>query len=281
MPEQLYWLIPILSFALVLFGVFRSRGFLVEVARRAHNQKVFFERDTPVRELESAPMVSGDVLSGEGLEKALYEIATFAKSQRPDWILGVHVGGRFLSVAITHLLGLSPKQCLFVSTHRSRNSKFTIESEGEGALGEISGSMLVVDDISRTGATLRDLKNFLHARNYAGEFKLSKVIFAVLVIASESGVLMGRFRPDWFYFKTLLRYFRLPWTDLSLAVQTAYDQRERGKELIARGQRKLAADWDGFLIDDHERQARSFNYALDVARKHLPIDAVSARLRGG
>lgn len=268
----LVWGTPITIIVLMVTGFVANREFLTEVARRGFNAHVF---DRPPRAAETSslhPLKAGR----DNLVDAIAELARFAKNQKPDWVMGVHVGGRLLSVALCDVLGIPPERCLFVSTHLSRNRLFAIEGEGGGEPNSISGSMLIVDDISRSGTTLRDLKNFLHRQNYDGELQLSKVSFAVLVVADKEDA-ERKFYPDWAYYHTLEKYFRLPWTDTSIEVATAYDRRERNSELFARGMVHLQTDINEAKIEEHERQARNFAHALKVAGSYLRIDEIKKK----
>lgn len=270
------WAAPAILVVLIAVAVVTNRSFLAEAARRRYNAIVFRDRPSYAA-LRATLHAMGDNTSVSDMTEPVAELALFCRNLQPDYVMGVHVGGRLLSTTVCDVIGLDRKKCLFVSTHRSRNELFTIEAEGGGPPDKIEGSLLIIDDISRTGNTLRDLKNFLHRQNYDASVRLSQVTFAVLVVADKGAKRV--FVPDWAYFHTDEKYFKLPWTDHSLEVATAYDRRATNLTLIDRGKSDLVVDYNEYLIEEHEAHARHFAEALNKAAGFLRMDEIRARVQ--
>lgn len=253
----------VLGFGLIGFGL--SWRSVWNAAKLVENRRVFIEAKARVRAqaLQRSTPTEGSAIAIDALTDPLLQLTRYAQAYNPNWIVGVHVGGRILSAALTSLLSLKPENCLFVSTHFTRNRLFVLESHEGKTPNQISGRVLVVDDIVRTGNTLRNLRTWLMDHNHAqGPWEISDIAFATLIVATDGFNSPPSFRPDWMFHRTRALDFALPWTELSRRISEAFDNRDRGRQ------------FDQSEIDQHEMMARDFSLAIALAKKYLPLEEV-------
>jgi hypoxanthine phosphoribosyltransferase len=255
--SALVWALPLVVSMVAIAGYVKNRDRLLEIVRVLQNQKRFSaERDLPPR--HAFPLVSPDNLNemkDSDLQRAVADIIAYAREYKPDWIAGVHPGGRLLSVIVGEQLGLSPDRCIYVSTYRSRTANIDFMPPINNVF---AGKLLIIDDISRTGDTLRAIRSYLYARNLGdSNYRLTSVRFAVLLVVETPDDSELRFRPDWVYGRTKNQNFKLPWSQLSADIREAYDNRQ-------------ARYWyNRDAIREHRRICRDFEYALEKARRYL------------
>lgn len=254
------WIIPVLLSLIVIIGYVANYRYLFAVARKLKNGDVFSQVDAQkaATRLVWVKNLEGDRLEGETLRSALVALTEYAQEFKPNWIVGVHPGGRFLSTLLTERLNLSKRQCLYVGTNSKRNPTFVFEPDPAKVANRLQGKMLFVDDIVRTGNTLNSLKLYVQDLNFGGTFDLSTVEFACLaLVVPEFAPGQLRFYPDWFCARTPNKLLHLPWTPFSRRVELAYSLRYRG------------LDHDTNLIEEYESLIRNFDSTLAVAKTYL------------
>lgn len=207
-----------------------KRDEVIALARAVEARKAFSNLATlPARSQAPSPPAHLHGLHGLELREACDALVEYARGFKPDWILGVHPGGRLLSVYVGHLLGIPADRCLFVSTCR----EYQDEPEVRGFLERVEGKLLVIDDISRSGATLHVVKDLLEDLNRSGKFDLGRVAFAALTVVTMPFGGRDIFRPDWTRFGTTDPNFHLPWTGLSREIRTELVKRKAGQRFDA------------------------------------------------
>jgi hypoxanthine phosphoribosyltransferase len=261
---------PLTIVLIIVLGFFYRKDEVFDIARALQNKRAF-EPPVPITSPAPLPQLPDDleVLDRPRLIAAIEELSEYAKSARPDWIVGVHPGGRLLSVYIANRINFPPERCLFVRTSANRSRSIVFEPQRSQLNRPIAGKMLAIDDISRTGQTLLTLKRFFISQNYREteaddpEFKLKIVRFAIMLIVAQPEKTGWKFRPDHVCYRTNERYFRLPWSKLSSEIEVAF------------ASRRQEMDFDGNVITAYERIAKDYDYALEVAQRYMEDDSIT------
>jgi hypoxanthine phosphoribosyltransferase len=180
----------------------------------------------------------------------IHDLAEYARAFNPSWIVGVHPGGRLLSVYIADKLSIPLERCLFAHTEPEHISEILVR--GLKPDQELSGPVLVIDDIARTGNTLRAVQ--AHFRYYTshGTYKISRHLYAVLLLVDREKEMV--FVPDWYKFTTKVSFIKFPWSPLSEKIRHELVQRTKGFKV---DERYLAL---------HEKMAEDPKIALQVAK---------------
>ena len=249
-----FWLAPLVLVGVVGAGYYAHRHDLIELGRTLHNQKILFTSNQLLAPRAELPPVADIVsLSTSALNDAVARLIEYATEVNPDWIVGVHPGGRLLSVYMADKINLDASRCLFVRTDPDRTDRLVFELPPNE---KMSGTLLVIDDISRTGDTLEALKLFFVERNFTDVCALQRIYFAVLLVVSIADY-EESFRPDWVRFRTDNRWFKLPWTDLAVKVKTTF------------AAKRMGLHFDPNVIEQHERMTIDHNYTLGLAKKYF------------
>ncbi len=259
----LYVFGPPLLVAVALGGwIYLNRAELFEIGRLLKS-KTAFTPESALRTRESVEELPGTnktSLEDQTLKQAISDLTAFAKRINPNWILGVHPGGRLLSVLIAEEIGVPGNRCLFVRTTSRVGKRITLEPElipNEPR----EGTLLVIDDISRTGDTLNLVKAFLFELNYTEWHRFGDIKFAVLLVVAEPGSSSFVFRPDFVAYRTDQRGFKTPWSELSDKITTALAENRQKSGWESQETKEVIADYDR-LISDHQ-------YALSLARRYV------------
>ena len=252
--NALVWLPGFVLVAAAATTYFIYRDDLIEIGRTLHNQKLLFTSERVLAQREELPLLDENAeLTKPNLRDAVVKLVAYSKQLNPDWIVGVHPGGRLLSVYVADRIGLDQSKCGFVRTDPDRTDRLVLELPPNE---KMTGRLLLVDDISRTGDTLDALKWFFIERNFSSICALDRINFAVLLVVSDPDNAYA-FRPDWVRFRTEKKWFRLPWTDLAVRIKTAF------------AFRKMGLQFSQAAIDQHEQLVSDYNYALGLARKYI------------
>ena len=243
LASALMWIPSVVLVVIAAIGVVAGRKRIVALVHGLETRRVFAP---PRREVAGlAGPISSDVqgLKGTALAEALDELGAYARMMRPDWILGVHPGGRLVSAYVADLIGLDARHCLYVSTSRGQTEGIEILQRPN----IIGGRVLIVDDAARSGQTLRAVRSYLEAANATDDFKLETVEFAVLALVVTEGDPGVRFAPHWARYTTTDYYFRFPWSQLTAKINHEYRLMVMGsphdKKTIAEYQ-KIVTDFD-------------------------------------
>ncbi len=206
--------------------------------------------------VEAAQEWNAQTLEGVYLSRAFNELASYAKQFKPDWIIGVHPGGRILSVLLTERLGLPRQRCLYAGTYPARNPCIAFYPDPDQFATPVSGRVLLVDDIVRSGKTLNDLKTHLKGLNFEDDFQVTNVRFAaLLLVATDIDKNQIRFLPDWFSLRTNQPGLMLPWSGFGERVATQYRLRQAN------------AVHDEGMITAYEELTQSYDKALSFAKE--------------
>jgi hypoxanthine phosphoribosyltransferase len=256
--DFLVWLPTIVMALVIAFGCWVNQRKLFEIARAIQNQKAFSPTGilVPPTYIRPLPTTVSKRFEGPILFEAINQLKSYAESVKPDWILGVHPGGRLLSVLVADQMGFPKERCRFIRTTSHYSKKIVLEPETYRP-NDVQGTMLVVDDISRTGNTLSVVKSFLIAKNYTEGNQLTRVLFSVLLLVLSDEKQEFRFRPDWVCYGTDNKWLELPWSDFSHGVSVAY----RGKS--------SKREYDHDIIEEYDRIVADYDYALNLAKKFI------------
>lgn len=136
------------------------------------------------------------LISWEKVDEALKKLAeTVGREFCPDFIVGVARGGLVPAVKLSHMLGAE-----FRTVHvkyyegRKRLARPKLISD----VGPLKGKVLVVDDVSDTGESLRFVVDRLAKRG------------AEVKVATIACKPCSKFKPDYFAFKTE-KWIVFPW----------------------------------------------------------------------
>jgi hypoxanthine phosphoribosyltransferase len=253
--DFLVWLSPFLFVAVIGLGCWLNQEELFEIARSIQRQKAFspIQKLTPRKQIRPLPFAAGDRLCGSLLTESIAQLKSYTELVKPDWILGVHPGGRLLSVLIADQLKFPSNRCRFIRTTSHHSKKIILEPEGYKP-NEPQGKLLVIDDISRSGDTLGVVKSFLFARNYTDGYSLTRILFSVLVVVWNEDESLFEFRPDWVCYRTDKQWLRLPWSGFSAEVAEAYRLKAANRE------------YDHDVIKKYDRIILDYDYALAFAK---------------
>jgi len=201
-------------------------------------------------------------LTPQRAEKYIAELASVAKSMSFDFIVGVHTGGRFISVLVADLINFPRHRLAFAHTERVRKP----EIEFSGDTNRLFGKVLVIDDICRTGATLESMRSYFLLKIMDKTYDIESLDFACLVSVRSQVKDKIPFHLNWVAAYTENRNLPFPWAELSAETRCAYSYRQ--SEL----------DYDEHKIDQHERLTCDYDLALKEAKLHVDIRRIRALL---
>jgi hypothetical protein len=234
-------LLPTVIFLGIVFvSTYRNRHELRELARSVHNQYVFTEDD---REALAESLEEIGSRDPRLISVGVPALRDYAEELKPDWIIGVNVGGRLLSAALARAIGLDASRIVYIHHDPVTKSLVSVPK-----IDELKGTLLVIDDISRSGGTLRFVKTSLESANGRGNFQLSCVRFAVLVVDATAGEVHADFTPDWaMYVTRSAKPFEFAWTPISEKVKVDWSRNEP-----AAADRSNPATWQRPLTSKEE-----------------------------
>lgn len=217
------------------------------LARNVKNETVFNDiRMLPAR-ADAAPLPEPlhEQLSGVLFWDAVQKAVDYGKFVAPNYIIGLNFGGRLLSTFLATQLNISDDHCLYMESAKEVSEGFVLHN-GDKTL---SGSILIVDDISRTGVTLERAKIFLEDMNFLNKWNIEKAYFAVLVVVSNSELPYEIFRPDFVGYRTEVFHFGMPWSETNIRIRLNRELLKQFPE-IKKGVDKTAIQTYNKVIDD-------------------------------
>jgi hypoxanthine phosphoribosyltransferase len=163
-------ILPVIGASISIIGFFIT---LYISMKKIHESKkkesIFLIQDKQIKDNRLLPLATNE---------AIFELASFARSIKPDYIIGLNRGGVMIGAFLSLGLGI-PRNNFIKFYAEPRNNE--IESEiQEGKIPEIRGIVLVVDDMCRTGDTMRMVFRYLNSME-----KIIKIYTASLVTAVE------------------------------------------------------------------------------------------------
>lgn len=230
-------------------------GFLVKDIKRIALYWRLKEGQQPGR-LEALEAVAvRNTLPAPLFSKGVMDLAAFVRAEKPDWLIGVHTGGRLLTSFVASEVGFETERCVFAHTEATRATSFRITRANQ-----LTGKLLFVDDITRTGSTLRALNRYVMQRVILGEYDINDAKYAVMVVVEYGGPSAESelvFDPHWARFSSRHRFLKLPWSTLSERVKHEYENKFRG------------LSFDAKYLDLHERIVADFKFSLWCAQLAL------------
>jgi len=228
---------------LSLTGVFLS--FLgVFISGYAARKKIVAARQKmKIDNLESQETTE-EKLFADKFSKTMLDFASFSKKFKPDFVIGLNQGGTMIGAGIALGLGVPNRnfgRC-YVNTR---------EDYAECDIKNLYGKILLVDDICRTGNTMRLAKKYL-----SNEFKdtlevnLATLVSVVDPTENPSSLL------TFYAYSTSNKDFRLPWTDLSGIDGFEDIQKSRFKKVCEQP------------LEDLEKELRDRFYEVSHKQKH-------------
>ena len=198
-----------------------------------------------------------EMLSADYLNSAFDGLCDLVRKEKPDFIIGVHTGGRILSVLVCERLNLSPSSLRFISTDMQPGRQPYLVAATDSK--KMSGKVLIIDDVTRTGSTLEIIRRQILSQMLSGESSIHSTVFAVLLVAAERVKLPnGFFVPDWWAYFTRKQDVDFPWSSLSEATRLAFSLKHDGRETDER------------VIRIHRELVTNYQFALFCA--HLSIE---------
>jgi hypoxanthine phosphoribosyltransferase len=256
-------MIPGLAFAAAVgITLYSNRTDIYAFARNVHNNLVFAngDRDELVRALSEIESEDARIA-----QEAIPGLVGYARKLNPDWIAGVNPGGRMIASRLCKEIGLGADRCFYVK-YDTETGNLALKSGAR----LISGTLLVIDDISRTGNTLQSVKAFLYENNGIGPLQLQAVRFGVLVVDATPDEEHTDFAPDWACFKTTAGgNFRFAWTAMSDAIKADCKRKRLEREQKNAG--TVARPRQPAVLENYEeeRLAKDMDYAASQLEKYI------------
>ena len=246
--------VPALLIIVIVFaGYFWNRDQLFAVAVSLKNKKLFTEQSSlPTRHDRRLLSLSGDDrLDGGQLKKSVDDLVGYAKKIKPTWIVGVHPGGRLLSTFVGDQIGLPSYRCLYIRTNRHREVVFVPPINAP-----LEGTVLIIDDISRTGKTFNSIKYELIEKNYSEKFRLTKVYVAVIAVEFKQEA-EDTFRPDFAVYRTEVEHLKFPWSEFSARIGVAITRKNDG------------LTFDESVMSEYVRLIEDYEFARELGKQYL------------
>jgi len=218
-------LIPlIIGFASAIVGIgslFYRRGkFLIPIAREAIHETtlarnptskiidlpVEFENEiTCLRDIAHPIVLSEDVdcLTQVQAREGLNRLVKYSVDVNPDFVVGINRGGTLVGAYVCFAMGISHS-----AFRRCGVVKNDICCDVNFQENELTGNVLVVDDICRTGGTLASAVEMIQRTNP----KISNIYSAVVVSSSISTLKSNAPRPSFASFVSANRKLVFPWS---------------------------------------------------------------------
>ena len=260
MIDLLPILVPFAAVGLAIIGIYIDRSRISEVGnylvakRRRESVDARQVRAVPLQPTVMEPITIKDI-TPEQTTEAIDNLISYARTLSINWIFGVHTSGRLLSVLLASRLGIPPQRCLYVGTRFGRHKGISIDRLPNVPL---EGNVLVVDDISRSGATLSSIRQYLVKRRYEGSLSFDRLYLAVLatVVADDTD---SRQMVNWTQFLSSNYYLKFPWTEFSSRSSAAFENDQ------------LGFDADQTMLAKFARIRDDFSSALAVMNELLGI----------
>ena len=204
------------------------------------------------RKMRGVPVKHSAIVASDRLPSlvdATASLTEYARKIRPEWIFGVNYGGHMLASYVAEQIKL-PKQ--FVGTIQAigGDSPQLIPSDQQNYIG---GSVLIIDDIARTGGTLERIRQFLLRANAVSDFSFSDIRMATLFVADSVGESSLRLSPHWFFAKVEGNAHTFPWTQDSADLKGAWSKTDPNSQAIL-------SNWRLLLSDQAESRARAVRF---------------------
>lgn len=155
------------------------------------------------------------------LQEALDRLVEFVADYDPRHVISVHTGGRIVASQVCLRLGIPDYRHHYISTYRTPGT--SLLNDFRKFNSPLDGKVIVIDDISRGGRTLRTVRSTLLAQKSSGRIDFSALRFATLFLASTTEkAKSGYFEPDFSSFVVSDENFQLPWSGVSAIAEIGF-----------------------------------------------------------
>jgi hypoxanthine phosphoribosyltransferase len=177
----------------------------------------------------------------------LDDLKAFVSTYDPGLIVGIHPGGRLLSVYVADKISFPRDRCIFAHTEPIRTNEIRLRGWEDRAS---AGKILVIDDITRTGITLRSVNSHLIVAEQTGRLRFEALHYAVMLAVQQKNRV---FEPHWCRFLTRNVSISFPWSPVTEQIKNALNHKVKGL--------KYQRDF----LEVHELIATNFESALRLA----------------
>lgn len=152
-------------------------------------------------------LIKNNYISNHNLERrvaneAIFRLSSYAQKISPDFIVGINRGGTMVGAFISLGLGVPSKN--FSTCQVSKNGKYKIYCDTKN----MYGTVLVIDDVSRSGRTIEEAINEIKKNNS----KIKNIYSAVLITTIDKENRSNYKDLNYFSFATTDKDVYLPWT---------------------------------------------------------------------
>lgn len=143
----------------------------------------------------------GSTLSPKQTSEGIFKLVQVTHDLEPDFVVGINRGGTMIGAYLSLMHGVPSSNFLRCYVPRTKREPICDSIS-------VHGNIIVVDDICRSGNTMRDAVNFFKARN--PNIKRIYSVSLAAVFTSENSPSFN----DLYYFayKTTNKKLSLPWT---------------------------------------------------------------------
>jgi hypothetical protein len=250
-------------FLITTAGYIIYRQYFIEIISNYHNTKLFTSNKMLWKRKQSGPIYKEHrvALSAKDVREGISEIKSYINDLSPDWIIGLHLGGRLLSVYISDKISYPIENCLFMCRSPEGDTLEILHPSDKPIPNPpYEGKLLIIDDISRSGITFSTIRGYFMKINYKSEYHLRHVYFATLLEMFEPHPARNRSRPDWSWGLTTDIEARFPWSLESAKFARALNLRRSGFKI----DKQMES-----LLDEFRRIGTDYQYALKMAKKYI------------
>lgn len=182
-------------------------GALTAACALASSIVLAFKTNKKTEEVLNDLIIERNSVSHHNLEKnvaneAIFRLSSHLQKLKPDYIVGVNRGGTMIGAFVS--LGLGIKSKNFIRCLVSRKGKYKATCGAK----HLSGTVVVLDDISRSGRTLQAAVDEIARKNP----NINTIYSAVLITTlNDKNIPMFK-ELDYFSFATQDNNMYLPWT---------------------------------------------------------------------
>ena len=170
--------------------------------------------------IEAQEVQSDGVLATSSTVIGVISLEIFVRRNKPDYIVGVNRGGWLISTYLAHRLNIHRDKLLRFDADKSEVLD-KIDALKKAIISDPEMDILLIDDISRTGSSIRKATSYMRKT-----FPLAELSAAVLVVCGRETDKNIDYNPYWTQYKDV----QLPWSS---------DDRKREARKIINAQGKV------------------------------------------